>query len=72
MFASRGMGCLTLRTPFFQPRLERGVWSDFVAAQEFLKSAPLQGRVYPFSGRYFYMMTPWLSARPLAAEAFNS
>jgi hypothetical protein len=48
------------------------VWTDFLAAQEFLKSSPTPGRVYPFSGRYFYLMTPWLSGRPLAAEAFNN
>ena len=58
--------------PFFTPKMDRAVWSDFLEAQEFLKSAPAPGRVYPFSGRYFYLMTPWLSGRPLAAEAFNN
>ena len=58
--------------PFFTPKMERAVWTDFLAAQEFLKSSSKPGRVYPFSGRYFYLMTPWLSGRPLAAEAFNS
>ncbi len=58
--------------PFFQERLGQGVWRDFLEVQEFLKTAPEPGRVYAFSGRYFYLMTPWLSGRPLAAEAFNS
>lgn len=58
--------------PFFQERLGQGVWRDFLETQEFLKTAPEPGRVYAFSGRYFYLMTPWLSGRPLAAEAFNS
>jgi hypothetical protein len=58
--------------PFFTPKMDRAVWADFLAAQEFLKSSPTPGRVYPFSGRYFYLMTPWLSGRPLAAEAFNN
>jgi len=58
--------------PFFQDRMGGGVWEDFLESQEFLKTAPTPGRVYAFSGRYFYMMTPWLSGRPLAAEAFNS
>jgi hypothetical protein len=58
--------------PFFSQRLEQAVWEDFLAAQAFLTSAPEPGRVYAFSGRYFYLMTPWLSGRPLAAEAFNS
>ena len=58
--------------PFFQERIGKGVWRDFLELQEFLKNAPEPGRVYAFSGRYFYLMTPWLSGRPLAAEAFNS
>lgn len=58
--------------PLHQERIGQGVWRDFLEVQEFLKTAPEPGRVYGFSGRYFYMMTPWLSGRPLAAEAFNS
>jgi len=58
--------------PFFQSGMDRAVWADFLGAQEFLKTAPAGGRVYPFSGRYFYLVTPWISGRPLAAEAFNS
>jgi len=58
--------------PLFQERMSAGVWRDFLDAQEFLKTAPEPGRVYAFSGRYFYLMTPWLSGRPLAVEAFNS
>lgn len=58
--------------PVLQERIGQGVWRDFLEVQEFLKTAPEPGRVYGFSGRYFYMMTPWLSGRSLAAEAFNS
>jgi hypothetical protein len=57
---------------FFTARMDRAVWEDFKAAQKFLKSAPLAGRVHPFSGRYFYLMTPWMSGRGLTTEAFNS
>jgi hypothetical protein len=57
---------------FFKERMEAAVWSDFLAAQEFLKTAPAGGRVHPFSGRYFFLMTPWLSGRPISTEAFNS
>ncbi|MFM8363957.1 MAG: 6-pyruvoyl-tetrahydropterin synthase-related protein, partial [Verrucomicrobiota bacterium] len=57
---------------FFTARMDRAVWEDFTAAQDFLKSAPVEGRVHPFSGRYFYLMTPWMSGRPLTTEAFNS
>ena len=58
--------------PIFQPQMDRAVFNDFLAAQKFLKSAPQSGRVYAFSGRYFYLLTPWISGRPLANEAFNS
>ncbi len=58
--------------PFFKGPMEREVYNDFLSAQEFLKSSPVPGRVYPFSGRYFYLLTPMLSGRPLVAEAFNS
>ncbi|MEI6279994.1 MAG: hypothetical protein WCQ16_11535, partial [Verrucomicrobiae bacterium] len=58
--------------PFFRGSMEPEVFGDFVAAQEFLKSAKLPGRVYPFSGRYFYLLTPMLSGRPIVAEAFNN
>ena len=43
--------------PFFQERAGRGVWRDFLEVQEFLKTAPESGRVYAFSGRFFYLMT---------------
>ena len=58
--------------PIFQPQMERAVFNDFLATQTFLKSAPQSGSVYAFSGRYFYLLTPWISGRPLANEAFNS
>lgn len=57
---------------FFQGAQEADVFSDFVAAQDYLRTSPIPGRVYPFSGRYFYLLTPDLSGRPLVAEAFNS
>jgi hypothetical protein len=56
---------------FFRPGLEDGVWEDFVEVQEVLRESPVEGRVYAWSGRYFYLLTPWMSGRPLAAEAFH-
>lgn len=58
--------------PMAEERLPRKVWEDFTAAQEFLKTGPVAGRVQPFSGRYFYLMTPWMSGRALSSEAFNN
>jgi len=58
--------------PFFRATMEQAVFDDFKAAQDYLKGSALQGRVYPFSGRYFYLLTPMFSGRPIVAEAFNS
>jgi hypothetical protein len=58
--------------PMLSGGLPREVWKDFNSAQEFLESAPESGRVFPFSGRYFYLMTPWMSGRSLSTEAFNN
>lgn len=58
--------------PFFQGRLEAEVFGDFLAAESHINSSPVPGRVYVFSGRYFYLLTPFLTGRPLVAEAFNS
>lgn len=57
--------------PFFQDKLEAGVFKDFLAAEDQINSSPTPGRVYAFSGRYFYLLTPYLTGRPLVAEAFN-
>lgn len=57
--------------PLFSEAMEREVFDDFQSAQDYLKHSPLPGRVYPFSGRYFYLLTPMLSGRPIVAEAFN-
>lgn len=58
--------------PFFKPAVSREVYGNFLAAQAFLKSSPLAGSVYPFSGRLLYMLTPLLGGRPLVAGAFGS
>jgi len=57
---------------FFVAPMERAVFTDFLASQEYLKSSPVAGRVFAFSGRYFYLLTPLLSNRALVSEAFNS
>ncbi len=58
--------------PFFQGRLEEEVFEDFLAAGQYVRTSPIPGRVYAFSGRYFYLLTPYLTGRPLVTEAFNS
>ena len=58
--------------PFFQSKLEAEVFEDFLAAEEHVKSSPIPGSVYAFSGRYFYLLTPYLTGRPLVSEAFTN
>ena len=58
--------------PFFQGKLEAEVFEDFLAAEAHLRSSPIPGRVWAFSGRYFYLLTPYLTGRPLVSEAFNN
>jgi len=58
--------------PFFQGALGREVFDDFLSAEEFIRTSPVPGRVHAFSGRYFYLLTPYLTGRPLVSEAFNS
>jgi hypothetical protein len=58
--------------PFFLGAMETEVFEDFLAAGAYIKSSPIPGRVHAFSGRYFYLLTPYLTGRPLVSEAFNS
>jgi len=57
---------------FFQGNLPKGTFTDFDSAEAFLMRAHRPGRVYAISGRYFYLMTPFLSWRALNSESFNS
>ena len=59
-------------TPFFTPRLSRTTYEHFLAAQKFLKSSTIPGRVFPFSSRPINMFTPLLSGRPMVAGAYDS
>lgn len=58
--------------PFLQSPLDEKTFLDFEESQEFLAKAPINGWVYPLSGRYFYLLTPHLSGRGLSSEAFNA
>ena len=54
---------------FFAPGLPAQTFSDFDQAQRYLKTSLIEGRVYPMSGRYFYLRTPMQSGRGLNSEA---
>lgn len=57
---------------FYAPGLPAQTFEDFHRAQKFLKTALIDGRVYPMSGRYFYLLTPMESGRALNSEAILS
>jgi dolichol-phosphate mannosyltransferase len=57
---------------FFKGPIDRQTFDDFLAAQHFLSEQARPGQVAPYSGRYFYLLTPILSGRPIITEAFNS
>ncbi|MGA9576364.1 MAG: hypothetical protein WBV90_01980, partial [Terrimicrobiaceae bacterium] len=55
----------------FKGKMNRQTFDDFLAAQSFLKTAAPPGLVAPYSGRYFYLLTPLLSGKGLVTEAFG-
>ncbi len=72
LIVAAGADAGTCVPSFFKSPLDRATYDDFLAVQEFLKNDEAPGGVFPYSGRYFYLMTPLLSGRPLATEAFNN
>ena len=54
---------------FFAPGLPAQTFSDFDRSQDYLKTSLIEGRVYPMSGRYFYLRTPMQSGRGINSEA---
>jgi dolichol-phosphate mannosyltransferase len=54
---------------FFAPGLPAQTFADFDRSQDYLKTSLIEGRVYPMSGRYFYLRTPMQSGRGLNTEA---
>lgn len=49
--------------------MDRQIFTEFDQAASFLKTAPIEGRVHPLSGRYFYLTLPEKAGRALDSEA---
>jgi hypothetical protein len=49
--------------------LPNSLWKEYAEACDFLKSAPIQGRVHPLSGRYFYETLPKDANRGIDTES---
>lgn len=54
---------------FFQQGLPEELYADFTKTNEKLEESPVQGSVYPVSGRYFDLRVPFESGRRLCTEA---
>jgi|GEM_PF-27123 len=57
---------------FNRGELDPSVLNDFSQVMNDLVKAPHPGRVMFYSGRYFYLLTPMITHRGLADEAFHS
>jgi hypothetical protein len=49
--------------------MDRQLFTEYDQAAAFLKTAPLQGRVHPLSGRYFYLTLPEKAGRAIDSES---
>jgi hypothetical protein len=58
-----------IHSAYWTRGMEPQLFTEFDQAAAFLKTAPLQGRVHPLSGRYFYLTLPQKSGRALDTEA---
>jgi hypothetical protein len=60
---------LSTNWTFYRPGLPEGTLRDFRAAMDFLKFAPQPGGVMAYSSRYFYLLIPGETGRPLVDES---
>lgn len=58
--------------PILRPQMSSTVFANYLAAADHLNRSKVTGTVEFLSGRYFYLLTPFLTGRPLLNEAFNS
>jgi hypothetical protein len=58
-----------IHSAYWTRGLERQLFTEFDQAADFLKTAPIQGRVHPLSSRYFYLTLPGKAGRALDSEA---
>jgi hypothetical protein len=58
-----------IHSAYWTRGMDRQLFTEYDQAAEFLKSAPIQGRVHPLSGRYFYLTLPEKAGRALDSEA---
>jgi hypothetical protein len=58
-----------IHSAYWTRGMDRQLFTEYDQAASFLKTAPIQGRVHPLSGRYFYLTLPEKAGRALDSEA---
>lgn len=58
-----------IHSAYWTRGLDQQLFTEFDQAAAFLKTAPLQGRVHPLSGRYFYLTLPEKAGRAIDSES---
>ena len=58
-----------IHSAYWTRGMDRQLFTEFDQAASFLKTAPIEGRVHPLSGRYFYLTLPEKAGRALDSEA---
>jgi len=58
-----------VHSAFWTRGMGKELFTDYDQAAEFLKTAPIPGRVHPLSGRYFYLTLPEKSGRAVDSES---
>jgi hypothetical protein len=58
-----------IHSAYWTRGMDRQLFTEYNQAAAFLKTAPIQGRVHPLSGRYFYLTLPEKAGRAIDSEA---
>jgi hypothetical protein len=58
-----------IHSAYWTRGMDRQLFTEYDEAAAFLKTAPLQGRVHPLSGRYFYLTLPEKAGRAVDSES---
>jgi hypothetical protein len=58
-----------IHSAYWSRGMDSRLFAEYDQAATFLKTAPIQGRVHPLSGRYFYLTLPEKAGRAIDSEA---
>ena len=58
-----------IHSAYWTRGMEPQLFTEYDQAAAFLKTAPIEGRVHPLSGRYFYLTLPEKSGRAIDSES---